>query len=105
VDELLVTDACTLPTADRPLRVAEFDGLFTDHLVDARWDGDRLRIELAGGDDLLAVVRDLTERESECCSFFDFTVQRVGDSVELVVGVPPAQRAVLDSIAARVVVE
>ncbi|HET6741695.1 MAG TPA: hypothetical protein VFH76_22285 [Kribbella sp.] len=27
-----VPDACTLPTAERPFRVAEFDQLFAEHL-------------------------------------------------------------------------
>ena len=32
-------DACTLPTAERPLRVAEFDDLFAN--AAARWTGSR----------------------------------------------------------------
>ena len=29
----ITTDACTLPTAERPMRVAEFDALFAEAVV------------------------------------------------------------------------
>jgi hypothetical protein len=29
MDDLMTTTVCTLPTAERPLRLAEFDALFT----------------------------------------------------------------------------
>ena len=88
-DDLMTTSACTLPTSERPLRLAEFDGLFADHLTATAWVGERLRLELAGGAGLRDRVADLTARESECCSFFDFRLSGDGDTVVLEVGVPP----------------
>jgi hypothetical protein len=62
-------DVCTLPTAERPLRIAEFAALFATALrrLD-RVDDRRLRLTLAGDDRVAAATRDLTARESECCA-------------------------------------
>lgn len=83
--------ACTLPTAEQPLRIAEFAGLFAAASVERRspvW----LRVRFAAGTE--AVVRDLTARESACCSFFDFAIA----DGSLDIRVPPAQTAVLDGL-------
>jgi hypothetical protein len=98
--ELMTTDACTLPTAERPLRLAEFEGLFADHLTQLAWDGGRLRLSLSGGAGLRDAVADLTARESACCSFFDFSLSGLADAVVLEVGVPPERREILDALAA-----
>jgi hypothetical protein len=97
-------DSCTLPTADRPLRQAEFDRLFAEHVTAAsRVAPGHLRLELAGPDDLAATVLDLTMRESECCSFFGFTVTPHGESsLRLDIRVDETHIAVLDGIATRV---
>jgi hypothetical protein len=100
-----VPDACTLPTAQRPLRRAEFDALFAAALLNSeRVSSRHLRLTLAGAADLEAAVRDLTARESECCSFFTFTVTspRPGD-VRLDIEVPAGQVAVLDGLAGRAI--
>jgi hypothetical protein len=94
----MTPDACTLPTHERPLRLAEWDALFTTASLAARESPTRLRLVLAAPE---ATVRDLAARESECCSFFDFGVTPVPDAVELTVDVPPAYVDVLDSLAAR----
>ncbi len=97
--ELLTTDACTLPTAERPLRLAEFEELFADHLTDLSWAGDRLRLSLSGGPGLRERVADLTARESACCSFFEFGLSAADDGVVLEVGVPAERREILESLA------
>jgi len=97
-----VPDACTLPTAERPVRQAEFDRLFGHADAAERVGPYILRLMLSGGDDLEATVRDLAVRESQCCSFFNFSVstQRSG-RVVLDVEVPPQHAAVLDALAVR----
>ncbi|CUU59370.1 hypothetical protein Ga0074812_12747 [Parafrankia irregularis] len=93
-------DACTLPSTARPLRIAEFDALFaaTLHRTE-RVNARHLRLTLTGRDGLKETVRDLTDRESRCCSFFTFTVTPAGDQVVLDVEVPDTQTAVLDGLA------
>lgn len=48
-----------------------------------------------------ATARDLTARESECCSFFAFTFTQAGDTLSLDLRVPATQVEVLDAVAAR----
>ncbi len=100
---LSLTDSCTLPVAERPLRAAEFDALFAAYLVGLEpITPTRLSMLLAGSEGLLGMVRDLTERESACCSFFTFTLAPADDgAVRLDVEVPPARAAVLAAVAAR----
>lgn len=100
-------DACTLPTAEQPVRLAEFDALFTNHTIGVeRVTPTRLVLTLTGPPDLAAQVKDLTDRESSCCSFFTFTVSTEEDSgaesrVRLDVSVPAARVDVLDALAER----
>jgi hypothetical protein len=79
LDQGWVPEACTLPTAQRPLRLAEFDALFATAVKRVERVGVlRLRLTLTGPVELEDIVRDLTERESRCCSFFAFTVTTHG---------------------------
>lgn len=90
-------ESCTLPTADRPLRLAEFDELFATSLrsVERAPDGV-LRLRLDGS--AQARARDLTAREADCCSFFDFAVVRDGDQVVVEVRVPAGREDILDGL-------
>jgi hypothetical protein len=93
-------DACTLPTTERPLRVAEFYELFTALRRSERPEPTRLDLVLPG--DVEAAGRDLARRESECCSFFTFEFEAAGDDVVMHIGVPPEHVEVLDALQARV---
>jgi len=98
-----VPDACTLPTAEQPLRLAEFDALFTD----AVRDGERLtqrhiRVTLIGGTEVADSVRDLADRETKCCSFFTFSVSEPEPGVvQLDIEVPAGHVEVLDALQAQ----
>lgn len=98
-----VQQACTLPTTEQPLRLAELDALFTTAVSTVeRPTARHLRIALAGGIDLADTVRDLAERETQCCAFFTFTVHAVGPGqVRLDIEVPAGNVDVLDALAAR----
>jgi len=99
-DPAWVPQACTLPTAERPVRVAEFDALFAMALhAQQRLASTRLRWRLDPAAEPAA--RDLAARETECCSFFTFTFAAAGDVVQLDVEVPAAHIAVLDALADR----
>jgi hypothetical protein len=93
-------DACTLPTTERPVRVAEFDQLFADVLTMQRPEPTRLDLVLPG--DAEATALDLAARESECCSFFTFEFEQAGDDVVMHIGVPPSYTDVLDALELRV---
>ena len=100
IDEGWVPESCTLPTAQRPLRVAEFDELFATALrSQRRLSPTELRWELAAGTE--AVVRDLVARESACCSFFTFDVSASPAAVAVEVRVPVGQEEILDGLADR----
>ena len=93
--------ACTLPTVDRPLRVAEFDRLLaTAGRGQQRLSPTLLRWHLAPGAE--AAARDLAARESSCCSFFTFTIAAGPDEVRVDVEVPATHTDVLDGLQARV---
>ena len=95
-----VPEACTLPTIERPLRLIEFDGLFARGLTaQQRLSATLLRWSLDRG--VESEARDLTARETACCSFFTFGFIVVGAALQVDVQVPPTQAKVLDELAAR----
>lgn len=103
-----VPDACTLPTVERPLRLAAFDELFATAVRRVeRVSEVRARLDLVGPPGLAAAVQDLTDREAECCSFFTFTLASgasvEGEVVTLDVEVPARYAEVLKSLAERAV--
>lgn len=94
--------ACTLPTSERPVRVAEFNALFASVIAGERVSERRLRLVLPGTDDLADYVRDLVAREAECCSFFTFAVaEEPPGHVVLDVEVQAGYTGVLDAWAGR----
>lgn len=94
-------EACTLPTVERPLRVAEFDDLFATALRGIeRPEPTRLDLLLDGA--TADAAEDLTARESGCCAFFRFTFTPAADGlVRLAVAVPDAHVRVLDALGTR----
>ena len=100
VDGGWVPATCTLPTAERPLRRGEFNEMFSTVLREQervsplmlRWVFDPAA-EVS--------LRDLTARESECCSFFGFGFSTAVEGLLIDVTVPAAQVAVLDALQAR----
>lgn len=97
-----VPEACTLPTAERPLRVAEFDALFAEATRGVRRvSPELLRFELVSDPDVAARSAELAARETTCCSFFTFTLTADGAGLWLDVAVPGSRTDVLDALAAR----
>ncbi len=96
-------DACTLPIAEKPVRQAEFDELFSATVRDGERLAPRhLRITLTGRADLADSVRDLVDRELQCCSFFTFSVgEPERGMVQLDIEVPAGHVDVLDALQAR----
>jgi len=98
-----IPEACTLPDAERPLRLAEFETLFARSASSARSveriGPQHLRLTLTGGPELEATVRDLAAREASCCSLFTFTVtaEQAG-LVRFDIEVPAAHADVVDAM-------
>jgi hypothetical protein len=100
IEALTVLESCTLPTVERPLRLAEFDDLFSTALTaQTRLSAAVLRWSLDSRAE--AVARDLAARETQCCSFFTFSFASDGDTVQVDVRVPAVRSEVLDALAAR----
>jgi hypothetical protein len=101
MDDLMDTDACTLPTVERPFRLAEFDSLFTEAVRSVHSDGGRVTMRLTGDPGLRGRVQDLARRESACCSFFSFVVEGTESDLKLEITVPPERRDILTALADR----
>ncbi|MEN3540115.1 hypothetical protein AAH991_33740 [Microbispora sp. ZYX-F-249] len=102
IDQKWVPSACTLPTAEQPLRLAEFDALFAEAVrAVRREERERLRLELVPAPEHAARAAGLTVRENGCCSFFTFTLTVADGGLTLDVRVPPEHVEVLDALQAR----
>jgi hypothetical protein len=102
VNERALPAACTLPTAQRPLRRVEFDEFFAAAVrgVDRTGPG-RVRLELTPDQVVAGQAAELLVRETECCSFFTFTLTATGGRLSLDIDVPPEHVDMLDAMAAR----
>lgn len=97
-----VPEACTLPTVERPLRLAAFDDLFAAAVLAVhRIDPVRLSLDLDPTPAVAARVAELTAREVACCSFFAFTLVIGAGTLSLQVATPPAYADILDALATR----
>lgn len=102
-----VPDACTLPTVEQPVRVADFDDLFTAVTGVDRTETARATLTLAGAEGLAARAQDLADRETACCSFFTITIASVEptdampEMVRMSIAVPEAHVAVLAALVDR----
>jgi hypothetical protein len=94
--------SCTLPAAERPLRLAQFDRLFTDAVRAAdRVAPTRLRLDLEPTPEVAAQAAGLMARETACCSFFAFALVAASGGLRLDVYVPVDYVEALDALATR----
>lgn len=95
-------DACTLPAARLPERLAEFSRLFAEFVLTIdRPRPDWLRLDLRATADAARRAAELAVAESRCCSFFMFTLRVSDGKLVLEVAVPQSQIAALDGLADR----
>lgn len=100
--EAWAPDACTLPTVDQPIRLAEFDDLLgADALGVRRVNAGCVAIDLRPDHAVAARAADLAARESGCCSFFTFTLRITDGTTILEIATPAAYVTVLDALVAR----
>jgi hypothetical protein len=92
--------ACTLPTAERPLRASEFAELLGTQVRAVHHLSDQhVRFDLSPEPEVAGRTADLFTRESQCCSFFTFTLTATGGGLTLAVQVPSSQVRVLSAVA------
>jgi hypothetical protein len=99
--QVWVPEACALPTAEQPLRVAEFAALFATalHSTD-RTAPTTLRLVLERS--IEETARELAARETACCPFFAFTFDHDPDGqLVMTVTVPAAYTQALEGLAKR----
>ena len=96
------SEACTLPTVDQPLRRAEFDDLFRQHVVTAvRTTTQALRLELRDGQEVAARAALLAVKETGCCSFFTFDLHISEGKAAMVISTDPAHGDIITALAER----
>ena len=96
-----VPHSCTLPSAEQPVRVREFDDLFANSLRSVEQvDPTQLRLTIDASAE--GTASELTERETSCCSFFAFAFGHADDGrVVIDVTVSAAHTDVLAALASR----
>jgi hypothetical protein len=102
-DPTRVPESCTLPTSERPLRLAEFDTLFRTAVTgQQRTSATVLELSLTPGPEVAAAAAALAVGESRCCSFFRFVITVDPREVQLTIRVPETHVDVLNAVADRV---
>jgi hypothetical protein len=97
-------DACTLPTAERPFRAADFDAVFAATVRDLdRVGPTRLRLDLEPSPQAAARMAELAAAETGCCSFFTFALTATSGALTLDITVPQQYAPVLTALADRAV--
>ena len=103
----IAPDACTLPKVEQPLRVDEFEAVFAAYMRQVEEvSPTKVRMTLAGPDELAEQIQDLVERETACCSFFTFTLSKSRSNqpelaLHLDIEVPADYTEVLTALANR----
>jgi hypothetical protein len=102
-DPTRMPESCTLPTSERPLRVAEFDALFRTAVNgQQRAATTVLELSLTPEPEVAAAAAALAVQESRCCSFFRFALTVDPREVQLTIRVPETHVDVLNAGADRV---
>lgn len=102
IEPTWVPEACTLPAADQPLRLAEFDALFAADVTAVQQpSADTALLTLRPDASVAARAADLAVRETACCSFFEFTLTATGGQLAMQIRTPAAQIEVLDAVVER----
>lgn len=96
-----VPESCTLPSADQPLRSAEFEELFASGVTAVQRSPAGVRLMLTPDAGVAGRAADLAAREAQCCSLFTFILTATGGGLSLDITAPPNHGDVLDAIAVR----
>jgi hypothetical protein len=89
--------ACTLSGDAWTERIAEWQSFYRSAVTETEVSPGSVRLRLAASDAVLVAAVSLSQREKECCAFFDFAIAMDAHDRWLVARVPPDAEAVLDS--------
>jgi hypothetical protein len=98
-----VPQACTLPTAEQPVRVADFGRLLASVQHIERSQPTRLHLDFDPSPQIAGRAAELAMAETACCSFFTFTLTASDGRLALDISVPAPHAAVLDALADQAV--
>ncbi|MDO9485651.1 MAG: hypothetical protein Q7K25_06290 [Actinomycetota bacterium] len=100
------SNSCSLPTAERHLRIEEFNAFFKDDVagVSKRPQGE-VHLTLRPGDAVAQRAAQLAVRESTCCSFFTFHLIIGNATSEMFVSADAQHSSVLDDLAQHATVQ
>jgi len=94
--------SCSLPTPERPLRVAEFDEFFAAAVLGwERQSPCTAVLDLRADPVVAGRAGELIASETGCCSFFSFTLAATGGRLTLTITVPAEDVTVLDGLTGR----
>ena len=93
-----IPDSCSLTPPEQSQRLIEFDDLLGSATSRARLSAEVIRFTLRPERE--SEARELAERETQCCSFFDFEFH-LGPPMEMTIIVPSDHSTVLDAIEQR----
>jgi hypothetical protein len=97
-----VPASCTMPTAERPLRRAEFDALFAEDVLSVeRTSAREVALALRPEPEVAGRAAHLAAAETGCCSFFTFGLTITDGRVDMVVSTDHKHSDVLAALAAR----
>lgn len=91
--------ACTLDASDFKARTGQIEELASRHLRDVV--RGPLSIELTYAPEALPELRDLVQKEQECCAFLDFDLRDDRDAVRLKITAPERARDAVDTLFAH----
>jgi hypothetical protein len=92
--------ACTLEIGDIPERFAEWQAFYRSSVTDTEVSPVSVRLRLDPSDATLAAAASLSQREKQCCAFFDFAISLEVEQRWLTVTVPPGAEETLTTFTA-----
>jgi hypothetical protein len=88
--------ACTLQPGDYRERLAWIANLAREGLLGTKRDD--LRLELRYAPNVRNRVREMVDKEQECCAFLNFDVSKTDEDVRLTITAPERARDVADAL-------
>jgi hypothetical protein len=91
--------ACTLGPGEQTDRVAEWEDFARTAVTGVEVQGTMARFHLENSDEVLLAAASLSQREKECCGFFEFAIELLAGDRWLVARVPPGAEEALAGFA------